>query len=124
MNAKFSPRYVHDCQELEAIVTSSIENKEVSYYLILNEWDKASHYFKSKVAQLEGFGAQDTVNVIDIFDVPNVLQVIKSCINSSKGTVSTACLNTFPKVPLMVVLHKAFPRVVDYNGSIAAELGL
>lgn len=115
---------ISNSDSLENIVRGNIEEgAETSYYLILNSWDKVSLNFRNIIAKSDNDGP-NTVNVVDIFDIPNVFGVIKSAIQESRETISTVSLKSIPKVPCLVVLHKAFPRVVDYNGSILAELGL
>lgn len=105
---------------MDAVVTDSIENKKTAYYLITNQWDKPCEYFN---ARLPTDGDVD-LNVIDIFDVPNCLDVIRSSIKSHRETVSTSCLSSYQQLPLLVVIHKSFPRLVSYNGSVGAELGI
>ena len=110
-------------RHLAEVVKSNIEAKCKSYYLITNEWDKACQTFNA-LLDTPLVEDQAQVNVINTFDVPNVLDTLRSAIKSNKETISTACLSDFANLPMLVVLHRSFPRVVGYNGSIAAELGV
>ena len=116
----FKTSRVYNYKHLESIVTSNIEGKQNSYYLITNTWDKVCNYFNDR---LPSEGTTD-LNVVDIFNVPNALDVIKSAIKSHRETISTACLSKYDQLPMLVVIHKSFPRVVSYNGSVGAEIGV
>jgi hypothetical protein len=111
---------VRNSKHLESVVSSNIESKKTSYYLITNQWDKPCKYFNDRLP-MEG-----TVDlyVVDIFKVPNCLDLIKSCIKEHRETISTSCLSKYEQLPMLVVIHKSFPRVVSYNGSVGAELGI
>jgi len=116
----FTSVRVNNSKHLESIVQSNIDGKNTSYYLITNQWDTPCKYFNDN---LPSEGDTD-LNVIDIFDVPNALDVIKSAIKSNRETISTSCLSKYDQLPMLVVIHKSFPRVVTYNGSVGAELGI
>ena len=116
----FSVVNLKTSKQLESTVVSNIEDRNYAYYLIVNKWDDVCNYFND---QLPSDGITD-LNVIDIFDVRNPLGVIRSAIKSHRETISTACLQSYDQLPMMVVIHKSFPRVVTYNGSIGAELGM
>jgi len=118
--ASFRSYSIKNSKHLESVVSSNIKEKNTSYYLILNQWDQISNHFRSS---LPNDGITD-LNVVDIFDVPNALDVIKSAIKSYRETISTSCLNRYDQLPILVVIHKSFPRVVTYNGSVGAELGI
>lgn len=119
----FTTVKVSNSKQLETIIEENIDGKNNSYYLILNEWDSPSDYFWKRLPHAFHSGSVD-LNVINIFNVPNVLDLMRSCIKSHKETISTTCLSSFDQLPMLVVMHKAFPRVVTYNGSISAELGI
>ena len=111
---------IYNSKHLESVVKSSIEAKQNSYYLIINSWDKVCNYFDHRLP-VDG---ETNLNVVDIFNVPNALDVIKSSIKSHKETISTACLSKYDQLPMLIVIHKSFPRVVSYNGSVGAEIGI
>lgn len=111
---------IRNSKHLDSVVTSSIEDKKTSYYFITNQWDQPCDYFNKN---LPSDGDVD-LNVVDIFDVPNCLDVIRSSIKAHRETVSTSCLSEYTQLPMLVVIHKSFPRVVTYNGSVGAELGI
>jgi hypothetical protein len=116
----FKSHKIYNSKHLESIVKSSIEDKQNSYYLITNSWDKVCNYFNDNLPN-EG----DThLHVVDIFNVPNALDVIKNAIKSHRETISTSCLSKYDQLPMLVVVHKSFPRVVSYNGSVGAEIGI
>ena len=116
----FKTNKVYNTKHLESVVNSNIDSKQNSYYLITNSWDKVCNYFNDR---LPSDGTTD-LNVIDIFNVPNALDVIKSAIKSHRETISTSCLSKYDQLPMLVVIHKTFPRVVTYNGSVGAEIGI
>lgn len=116
----FKTSKIFNTKHLESVVNSHIESKQNSYYLITNTWDKVCNYFNDR---LPNDGTTD-LNVIDIFNVPNALDVIKSAIKNHRETISTSCLSRYDQLPMLVVIHKTFPRVVSYNGSVGAELGI
>jgi len=116
----FKSHKIHNSKHLESIVKSSIEDKQNSYYLIINSWDKVCNYFSDRLPT-EG---ETNLHVIDIFNVPNALDVIKNAIKSHRETISTSCLSKYDQLPMLVVVHKSFPRVVSYNGSVGAEIGI
>lgn len=116
----FKTNKIFNTKHLESVINSHIESKQNSYYLITNTWDKVCNYFNDR---LPNDGTTD-LNVIDIFNVPNALDVIKSAIKSHRETISTSCLSRYDQLPMLVVIHKTFPRVVSYNGSVGAELGI
>jgi len=111
---------VRNTKHLDSLVTSNIESKNTAYYFITNQWDKPCEFFNK---QLPEDGTTD-LYVIDIFDVPNCLDIIRSSIKSQRETISTACLSEYMQLPMLVVIHKSFPRLVSYNGSVGAELGI
>jgi hypothetical protein len=116
----FKKTKVYNSKHLESIVKASIEGKQNSYYLIVNTWDKVCNYFNDRLP-VEG---NTNLNIVDIFNVPNALDVIRNAIKSHKETISTACLSRYDQLPMLVVIHKSFPRVVSYNGSVGAEIGV
>ncbi len=116
----FTSVHIKNTKHLESVVSSSIQSKKTSYYLITNQWDKPCNFFNDRLPT----GGTTDLNVIDIFKVPNCLDLIKSCIKHHKETISTSCLSRYDQLPMLVVIHKSFPRVVTYNGSVGAELGI
>ena len=120
------PRQVATPGELESIIVEGMNDKSNSYYLFVSEWDEVSLTLLHRLSKVVGDVTENarTVNVIDIWDIPNGLDVIRSSIQKHKESISTFPLRSFSQLPMLVVLHKAFPRVVDYNGSIFVELGL
>jgi hypothetical protein len=136
----FKPVKIRNIGHLKSIVKDNIESKNSAYYLIVNQWDKVCNYFNSKL-DWDGPYEEDSVdlNVIDLFDIrsdiqnsnpgnyPNYrdpLAAIRMVIKSHRETVSTLCLQSYDQLPLLVVVHKSFPRLVSYNGAIGAELGI
>ena len=136
----FKPVKIRNIGHLKSIVKSNIESKNSAYYLIVNQWDDVCNYFNSKL-DWDGPYEEDSVdlNVIDLFDIrsdiqnsnpgnyPNYrdpLAAIRMVIKSHRETVSTLCLQSYDQLPLLVVVHKSFPRLVSYNGAIGAELGI
>jgi len=111
---------IRNSKHLDSVVSSNMENKQTAYYFITNQWDKPCSFFNERLPQE---GTVD-LHVVDIFDVPNCLDVIRSSIKSQRETISTACLSEYSQLPMLVVIHKSFPRVVTYNGSLGAELGI
>lgn len=122
MKANLNYVNVATSTDLVEILKEAI-NRNKSYFLIINSWDKPSDWFNDELKRHSDMHGDD-LYVIDIFDVPNPLEIIRSCIKEHKETMSTSCLSSYESLPMLVVLHKAFPRVVTYNGSIAAELGI
>jgi len=116
----FKTSKIYNSKHLESVVKTSIESKQNSYYLITNTWDKVCNYFNDRLP----FDGTTDLNVIDIFNVPNALDVIKTAIKSHRETISTSCLARYDQLPMLVVIHKSFPRVVSYNGSVGAEIGV
>jgi hypothetical protein len=116
----FNSIKVRNSKHLETLLTANIEEKKTAYYLILNEWDSPCQYFLRNLPK----GGDTDLNIIDIFDVPNALDIMKSVIKSNRETISTSCLSTYDQLPMLIVIHKSFPRVVTYNGSVGAELGI
>jgi hypothetical protein len=118
--ANFKSTNVSNSKHLDSLVKINVEGKSTSYYLITNSWDDVCNYFNDR---LPNDGTTD-LNVVDIFNIPNALDVIKSAIKSHRETISTACLSRYTQLPMLVVIHKSFPRVVSYNGSVGAEIGV
>ena len=116
----FKTNRVYNSKHLDSIVKANIGNKNNSYYLITNTWDKVCNHFNDRLP-IDG----DTdLNVVDIFNIPNALDVIRNAIKSHRETISTSCLSRYDQLPMLVVIHKSFPRVVTYNGSVGAEIGI
>tara|TARA_B100000900_G_scaffold272471_1_gene232732 strand:+ start:192 stop:563 length:372 start_codon:yes stop_codon:yes gene_type:complete len=116
----FKTHKIYNSKHLESIVKSNVEGKQNSYYLITNTWDKVCRYFNDNLP-VDG---STELHVVDIFNVPNALEVIKTSIKSHRETISTSCLSRYDQLPMLVVIHKSFPRVVSYNGSVGAEIGV
>ena len=116
----FVSNTIRNSKHLENTVSSNIKEKNTSYYLILNEWDSPCKYFRDRLPT----NGDVPLNVIDIFDVPNALDIMRSAIKSNRETISTTGLSQYDQLPMLVVIHKSFPRVVTYNGSVGAELGI
>ena len=114
---------VTSSNELDSIVRSEIQAKSVSQFLFVNTWDDVCQHFNKHLESLNDLGSQGNLFVINIFDVPNGLGIIRSAIKDYKETMSTTSIQNYTKLPMMVRLHGAFPVLVDYNGSIAAEIG-
>jgi len=111
---------IRNSKHLESVVSSNISEKKTSHYFITNQWDDPCEFFNSRLPQ----DGDSELYVIDIFDVPNCLDVLRSSIKAHRETISTACLSSYTQLPMLVVIHKSFPRVVTYNGSVGAELGI
>lgn len=107
--------------QLEKALVSSIEKKAVSYFLFCSPWDSVSKHVTQSLA--DSTVEDQPVYLIDTFEIPQALTVFKSVIAKAKPTMNLSSLK-YSKVPQMIVMHKAFPRLVDYNGAIYAELGL
>jgi hypothetical protein len=136
--SNFYPVKIRNIGHLRSVVKSNIEDKNSAYYLIVNQWDSACNYFSDKLDwDSPRWDNSTDLNVIDIFDIrsdiqmgdrdPNYrdpLAVIRSTIKSHRDTISTSCLNYSDPLPLLVVVHKTFPRMFSYNGAIGAELGV
>ncbi len=116
----FKTSKIYNSKHLESVVSENVEGKQNSYYLITNTWDKVCNYFNEHLPT----DGNTELHVVDIFNVPNALDVIKSAIKSHRETISTSCLSRYDQLPMLVVIHKSFPRVVSYNGSIGAEVGV
>lgn len=110
--------------ELERAVSDNIGDKNTSYFYFYSSWDEHSNRLAETIRK-DGAesGRGKNIYLIDIFDVPNAVGVMRSVISELKPTISLMDLR-FTKLPSMVCLHKAFPRLVEYNGSIYSELGL
>lgn len=122
-------------------MSRNITSDDLSYYLILNTWDKPSKYIWDRLPGQEG---TKDLNVIDIFDIPNVLSQMRSIVaktprqmkageDSSSNAIPYSWLSGYSQLPMLVVLHSVtnksgkqtlYPRMVTYNGSIVAELGI
>lgn len=107
---------------LEKVLSESIERKAVSYFVFCSPWDKVSKHLVTSLME-QGQVEDQPLYLIDLFEIPQAIQIFKSVINKIKPTMNLSTLK-YHKVPQMIVMHKAFPRVVDYNGAIYAELGL
>lgn len=116
----FKTHRIYNSKHLESVVKSNIEGKQNAYYFITNSWDKVCNHFNESLP-VDG---TTELHVVDIFNVPNALDVIKSAIKSHRETISTSCLSRYDQLPMLVVIHKSFPRVVSYNGSVGAEIGI
>tara|TARA_R110000782_G_scaffold184388_2_gene274706 strand:+ start:77050 stop:77436 length:387 start_codon:yes stop_codon:yes gene_type:complete len=123
-SAKFFAEDMLSSKHLDATIKDNINDKKKSYYLIVNEWDDPCKVFRSLLSDHPDYLNKAPVHVIDTFNVPNALGVIRSSIKEYKETISTSCLSGYSSLPMLVVLHKAFPRIVTYNGGISAELGV
>ena len=128
----FTTVSVKNSKHLQEVMISNIKGNDLSYYLILNTWDTPSDYIWDRLPGPEG---TKDLNVIDIFDIPNVLSQMRSVVTreSSKEDIPYSWLSGYSQLPMLVVLHNVttkagkqnlFPRMVTYNGSILAELGL
>jgi 5'(3')-deoxyribonucleotidase len=107
--------------ELSKVVMECVDSKETNLFLFVNDWDQVSRYLKSNLQRYQG---AKSLYVIDIFEIPNALTVLKSLIKDYRETVSTKAIQNYTKIPMMVRLNGCFPTTVDYMGSIWAELGL
>lgn len=128
----FTTVNINNSKHLQEVMIDNIKGNDLSYYLILNTWDTPSDYIWDR---LPGPGGTKDLNVIDIFDIPNVLSQMRSIVTreSSKEDIPYSWLAGYSQLPMLVVLHNVttkagkqnlFPRMVTYNGSILAELGL
>lgn len=121
MNINFYPHFVRSTNELHSLVKDGIESKTNHYYFITNTWGDTSKVLMDSIIRLSG---TTRLNVIDIFDIPNALQVIKSVIKEEKNIVSVPSLNEAQVVPCLIVVHGSYPRVVTYPGAFYSELGM
>lgn len=122
-NQKFDIEYVFSADYLHQVVKADATFSQLSYYLIVNSWEDVCKTFEAAALtkrDVEGI----PFSIIDIMDVPNCLEVMKSAIREVKDTINTSALNNYSQLPMLVVLHGAFPRAVTYNGSISTELGV
>tara|TARA_R110000772_G_scaffold238180_2_gene350201 strand:+ start:374 stop:763 length:390 start_codon:yes stop_codon:yes gene_type:complete len=124
--SNFLLNFVRSSGALKRVVEGNIQDKENAYYLFVNDWDEVSKVLLNRLmdSSLDVTHPKGTVNIINTFDVPNGLNIIRESIQSFRETITLAPLKSYSKIPMMVVLHKAFPRVVDYNGSLFVELGV
>ena len=137
---KFNPVAIRNISNLRYVVASNIEAKKSAYYLIVNQWDDACKYFNDRL-DWDTPATEDSIdlNVIDIFNIRTDVQNAnknnppkhsrrpirnKPKIKAHRETISTSCLHSYDPLPLLVIVHKTFPRMVSYNGAIGAELGM
>ena len=90
--------------ELDSIVRSEIQAKNVSNYLFVNTWDDVCQYFNAHLDHLDDLGTRENLYVIDIFDIPNGLGIIRSAIKDYKETMSVSSIQNYTKMPMMVRL--------------------
>lgn len=107
--------------ELSKVVMECVDSKETNLFLFVNDWDEASKYLLTNLPRYQG---AKSLYVINVFEIPNALTVMKSIIKDFRETVSTKAIQNYTKIPMMVRLNGCFPTTVDYMGSIWAELGL
>tara|TARA_R110000851_G_scaffold229758_1_gene382446 strand:+ start:6438 stop:6824 length:387 start_codon:yes stop_codon:yes gene_type:complete len=114
---------IRNSKHLEFIVKKNIDDKSVAHYLIVNSWDDVSKWFLDNlpIPSIQ-LGSSINLYVVDIFDVPNAMDTFRYCVKSNKETISTTALAFSSQLPNLVVIHKTFPRMVENNGAIAAEL--
>ena len=120
------PVWVTNQSQLEDILAEVLNSKRVSRFLFVNDWDVPCLTLKRKLKVVEKFGGIDTVYVIDNFDIPMALGIIRNSIKASRG-VNTTTIEHYTGVPMLVRVHGDngnFPVPVSYTGSIFAELGL
>tara|TARA_R110002094_G_scaffold40613_4_gene52974 strand:+ start:470 stop:847 length:378 start_codon:yes stop_codon:yes gene_type:complete len=109
---------VRNSKQLESVVKRNIDEKIVAHYLVVNQWDPVSVHFVDNIP----IGSQKNIYVVDIFDIPNAMDTFRYCVKANKETISTTNLTFSAQLPVMVVIHKTFPRVVESNGAIESEL--
>lgn len=120
----FNYEDVSTVQQLEQVLVSNIEGKEISYYFFYSTWDDhASRLVKKIRSQAAQSGIGRNIYLIDIFDLPNAIGIIKSVLSDIRPTISQAELK-FYKIPQMVCIHKSYPRLVAFNSQLYSELGL
>jgi hypothetical protein len=120
----FNPVSITETSDLESLVKHNIEHKEVSYYLFVNDWDTLPKYYLKRLEELENLGNNTDLYVINIFNIPNALNIIKGAIKEFRETISTNSIQNYSSLPMLLRLHGAFPVAVTYSGSILSELGL
>lgn len=123
-NQLFDLYYPRSARQLEDVVKGNASESQLSYYLIVNSWEKVCNVFEDTVAARFSPDSEVPLSIIDIMDVPNCLEVMRSAIRESKETINTSALNNYHPLPMLVVMHKAFPRMVSHTCSISTELGL
>lgn len=120
------PVWVTTSTQLEEILKEVLETKSVSRFLFINDWDTPCVTLKRKLKAIEKFGNDEVVYVVDNFDIPMGLGILRDAIRSSRN-VNTTTIQNYTGVPMMVRVHGDhgnYPVPVTYTGSIFAELGL
>lgn len=117
----FSPNFITSQEALEASLKENLTPKSLSRYLIVSDWDQVSMKMADALKPKEG-KYTDTINVVSIWDVPNVVNVLKSQVYAIRGSIPEA-LKNITKLPAMVRFHGTYPVVDDYNGSLFLEVG-
>ena len=120
------PVWVTNQSQLEDILAEILSSKRVSRFLFINDWDVPCVTLNRRLKAVEKFGSDELVYVIDNFDIPMGLQILRDAIRSSRE-VNTTTINNYTGIPMMVRVHGDngnYPVPVTYTGSIFAELGL
>lgn len=123
--SNFCIEQIKSSAHLESVLLDNFDEKNV-YYLIINSWDDVCNNFMDMVNSISNDERADSLYIIDIFDVPNALSVMKSVIKEERESwfKPLSDLNYSSNLPLLIITQKGFPLVIDYNGVISAELGL
>ena len=121
----FSTVRIKTSKHLQEVMGENITSDDLSYYLILNTWDKPSNYIWDR---LPGEGGTKDLNVAK---TPRQLRGNED--SSTGSPIPYSWLSGYSQLPMLVVLHSVtnksgkqtlYPRMVTYNGSIVAELGI
>lgn len=120
------PVWLTNQVQLEETLKEVLTSRAVSRFLFLNDWDTPCLTLKRRLKNVEKLGSNEIVYVVDTFDIPMGLQILRDAIKYSRD-VSTTTINNYTGTPMMVRVHGDngnYPVPVTYTGSIFAELGL
>lgn len=112
---------VDDCGYLETIINDHLQSGKDCRVLFVSEWDKVSQHLMKAISSNSGV---DELFVVDTFDVPNALPLIRGCFGElSEDLPKLPQLRNYPKIPALLSIRKRYPKMLEYNGSIFNELG-
>lgn len=109
---------LENISDLEYAMHEALLEDSRTYFLFLNTWDTDCKYFLNNVPK------DNNIHVIDFFDVPNGIQIMRSYLKEYAEGISTYPLDTFSKAPCLIRLSSQGLSMTDSNNLIAREFGI
>lgn len=124
MKNLLNPVYINSPSELDNLVRSYRTVDDFGVFLFLNDWDPVCLNLKRKLDGLKKFNGDRTIYVIDMFEIPNAIQIIRGALQDINSKADVTKIYNYTGMPMLLKASYNLAMPLEYSNAIYQELGL